>query len=183
MKKWNFILSLILAVTMLLSLGCITVLAATDTPGTIGSMGSASASNSSGLSGPVWNTPTGSSSSGFVPAPNNPGRDDDSDDDEDEVCYTIIATAHKGGSISPKGVVEVWEHSDQEFTMKPKKNYAIEKVLVDGKHKGALDYYEFEDVTRDHTIEVYFITTAEAETGKTETSKTDTEFNPNTGAC
>jgi len=163
---------------MFLSLGCITVLASTSDPpvGTIGSMEPASGSNSSGLSGPLWNTTSGSSSSGFVPAPNNPGRDDDSDDDEDEACY-IITAAHKGGSISPKGVVEVWEHSDQEFTIKPKKNYAIEKVLVDGKDKGTLNFYEFEDVTRDHTIEVYFVTTAESET-----AKTDTEFNPNTGA-
>ena len=158
MKKWKFIIALILATTIFLSVGCISALAVNLDP---------TGSNS-------WQP-----SNGW--APNNPApsnSDQYYDDGEDEVSYTIIATAHKGGSISPKGAVEVWEYDDQSFEITPKSKYEIEKVLVDGKNIGPVNYYEFVDVDRDHTIEVFFRTLA-----TTENTKSDDEFNPNTGAC
>ena len=166
MKKWKTIIALILALTIFLSVGCISVLAATD--GTFNP-----ASNNPAPSNSNFNS--ASSNSNFNSAPSNSNQY--YDDDEDEECYTIYATAHKGGSISPTGAVDVWEGSDQAFEITPKSKYKIEKVLVDGRDKGALEFYEFEDVDCDHTIEVFFISIAEPKT-----EEADTEFNPNTGA-
>lgn len=103
-------------------------------------------------------------------APQNPGR---TDDDDDEVYYIITATAHEGGSISPKGKVKVWEYDDKAFNITPKDGYMIDKVLVDGKDVGSVDFYEFKNVTSDHTIEAFFRSSSQPDPSKS---------NPNTGA-
>ena len=71
--------------------------------------------------------------------------------------YTIKATAGTGGSISPSGNVSVREGRDRTFTITPDKGYAISNVKIDGKSIGAVKSYTFENVRRNHTIEVIFM--------------------------
>ena len=71
--------------------------------------------------------------------------------------YTIKATAGAGGSISPSGNVSVREGRDQTFTITPDKGYAVAKVKIDGKSIGAVKSYTFENVRRNHAIEVIFM--------------------------
>lgn len=70
--------------------------------------------------------------------------------------YTIKATAGTGGSISPSGNVSVREGRDQTFTITPDKGYAVSNVKIDGKSIGAVKSYTFENVRRNHAIEVIF---------------------------
>ena len=71
--------------------------------------------------------------------------------------YTIKATAGAGGSISPSGNVSVREGRDRTFTITPDKGYAISNVKIDGKSIGAVKSYTFENVRRNHAIEVIFM--------------------------
>ena len=71
--------------------------------------------------------------------------------------YTIKATAGVNGSISPTGNVSVREGRDQTFTITPNKGYAVAKVLIDSKNVGAVKSYTFENVKKNHTIEVVFM--------------------------
>ena len=71
--------------------------------------------------------------------------------------YTIKATAGVNGSISPTGNVSVREGWDQTFTITPNKGYAVAKVLIDSKNVGAVKSYTFENVKKNHTIEVVFM--------------------------
>ena len=71
--------------------------------------------------------------------------------------YTIKATAGAGGSISPSGNVSVREGRDQTFTITPDKGYAVSNVKIDGKSIGAVKSYTFENVRRNHAIEVIFM--------------------------
>ena len=71
--------------------------------------------------------------------------------------YTIKATAGVNGSISPTGDVSVREGRDQTFTITPNKGYAVAKVLIDSKNVGAVKSYTFENVKKNHTIEVVFM--------------------------
>ena len=70
--------------------------------------------------------------------------------------YTIKATAGAGGSISPSGNVSVREGRDQTFTITPDKGYAVANVKIDGKSIGSVKSYTFENVRRNHAIEVIF---------------------------
>ena len=69
---------------------------------------------------------------------------------------TITATAGTGGTIAPSGDVLVNYGDDQAFAITPDTGYHIADVLVDGASVGALDSYEFPDVTTNHTIEAVF---------------------------
>ena len=71
--------------------------------------------------------------------------------------YTIKTTAGAGGSISPSGNVSVREGRDRTFTITPDKGYAISNVKIDGKSIGAVKSYTFENVRRNHAIEVIFM--------------------------
>ena len=71
--------------------------------------------------------------------------------------YTIKATAGTGGSISPSGNVSVREGRDRTFTITPDKGYAVANVKIDGKSIGAVKSYTFENVRRNHAIEVIFM--------------------------
>lgn len=71
--------------------------------------------------------------------------------------YTIKATAGAGGSISPSGNVSVREGRAQTFTITPDKGYAVSNVKIDGKNIGAVKSYTFENVRRNHAIEVIFM--------------------------
>lgn len=75
--------------------------------------------------------------------------------------YTIVATAHAGGSISPSGLVGVEHGSDQTFVFTPQAGYHVSSVVVDGDYVTLVPTtftagYLFEYVIQDHTIDVYF---------------------------
>lgn len=70
--------------------------------------------------------------------------------------YNIKASANFGGAISPSGTVRVREDRDEKFTIIANSGYDISDVLVDGKSVGSVAEYEFEDVSKNHTIEVSF---------------------------
>jgi predicted ester cyclase len=70
--------------------------------------------------------------------------------------YTITATAGENGSINPSGAIELDHGSDQSFTITANTGYDIEDVLVDGESVGAVNVYNFENVTANHTIAVSF---------------------------
>lgn len=70
--------------------------------------------------------------------------------------YTITASAGEGGSISPSGTVSVTAGADKTFTFTPDEGNRVADVIVDGESLGALGSYTFEDIVRDHTIQVVF---------------------------
>ena len=72
------------------------------------------------------------------------------------VTHSIIAATTTGGSISPSGSVTVNKGDNQEFTITPNNDYSIGDVMVDGESQGAINSYEFKNVTEDHTISVTF---------------------------
>jgi DNA-binding protein YbaB len=73
-------------------------------------------------------------------------------------CQTITATvgSEGGGVIEPAGEVAVPYGATQAFTMTPEVGYKVTDVLVDGQSVGAVESYEFVNVTADHTIEAFF---------------------------
>ncbi len=70
--------------------------------------------------------------------------------------YTITATAHEHGSISPSGTVTVYGGDSITFTITPDATYRISRVLVDGVDVGAVEEYTFTNVIANHTIEAFF---------------------------
>jgi len=72
--------------------------------------------------------------------------------------FTITATAQTpGGSISPAGAVLVNPGANQSFTITPDLCNDIAEVIVDGVTSlGAVTSYTFENVSANHTIDVYF---------------------------
>lgn len=70
--------------------------------------------------------------------------------------YTILAHAGPNGNISPMGTVNVVSGESVVFTMTPDPGYRVTDVLVDGHSMGAVDLYEFNNVTGDHVIEAHF---------------------------
>ncbi|MCK4466892.1 MAG: hypothetical protein KAU60_00920, partial [Desulfobacterales bacterium] len=70
---------------------------------------------------------------------------------------TITANDGLHGSISPWGEVEVAYGDDQTFIITAYSGY-VSSVWVDGELVGeGLDYYVFENVTENHTIDVTFV--------------------------
>ena len=75
----------------------------------------------------------------------------------DTTSYTIDAYASRGGDISPEGRVFVARGNDRTFRITADEGYVIDDVRVDGESVGAVRTYTFENVRRDHTIEVIFV--------------------------
>lgn len=75
----------------------------------------------------------------------------------EKVEYIIKASCNDGGTLSPKGDVQVEDGKNQIFEITPDQGYKVKDVKVDGESKGAgLSKFVFEAVTADHTIEVEF---------------------------
>ncbi len=77
--------------------------------------------------------------------------------------FTITASALDNGTISPSGEVEVAYGDDQMFKITPDSDNYVPSVLVDDLPATEdltqeLDsyYYKFQDVTKNHTIDVTF---------------------------
>jgi hypothetical protein len=73
------------------------------------------------------------------------------------IMFTITATAHQNGNITPSGNVQVPYGANQIFHMIPDPGYVIGTIYVDGVLVTAVgDVYEFPNVQANHTIVVYF---------------------------
>ncbi|MDR4989299.1 MAG: T9SS type A sorting domain-containing protein [Bacteroidales bacterium] len=70
--------------------------------------------------------------------------------------HVISATAAENGSIDPSGAVIVFTGNSQWFFMTPDEGYYIDDVQVDGLSVGAVDAFEFHNVTQDHSIHAQF---------------------------
>jgi len=84
--------------------------------------------------------------------------------------YTITATAHAGGSISPPGTQTVNYGASQTFTIAPNTGYSVSSVVVDNIPQAVSTNYTFNRVTTNHTISATFASntytiTASAGTG------------------
>ena len=73
-----------------------------------------------------------------------------------EGSFTIVAGVGPNGAIEPSGTVGVKSGATQKFTITPAANYEIADVLVDAQSKGPVPYYEFPNVTGNHSIMAYF---------------------------
>ncbi len=69
---------------------------------------------------------------------------------------TVTAIAGAGGSISPKGPVNVSNGGSQTFAITPAVGSSIKDVKVDGVSLGPVPSYTLSNVTANHTIEAVF---------------------------
>ncbi|MEG1578064.1 MAG: S-layer homology domain-containing protein, partial [Oscillospiraceae bacterium] len=84
------------------------------------------------------------------------GSGDSGDSGDSDNCYIIVAAAGAGGTVSPSGRVPVCEDLDKTFTFTPTKGWVVSDVLVDGVSVGAVPSYTFQNVQKNHTINVVF---------------------------
>ena len=74
----------------------------------------------------------------------------------DDVGYTITASAGTGGTIDPAGVVSVLPGASQSFNIAPNACYHVADVLVDGSSVGAVTTFAFDNIAASHTIDASF---------------------------
>jgi ADP-ribose pyrophosphatase YjhB (NUDIX family) len=70
--------------------------------------------------------------------------------------FTITALSGENGSIIPSGLVAVDSGRSQTFSFNVNDGYHVSKILVDNASQNIADFYTFNNVTRNHTIEVSF---------------------------
>jgi len=71
--------------------------------------------------------------------------------------FTITTNPGSNGSISPAGPVAVSPGANMTFSIIPDAGYRVDEVKVDGKKKGELTSYIFEDVYESHNISATFV--------------------------
>jgi len=69
---------------------------------------------------------------------------------------TITASAGENGTIDPSGTIYVLHGSDASFIITPDEHYHVADVNVDGFGVGAVEVYDFVNVTANHTIHAQF---------------------------
>ncbi|MDR1725196.1 MAG: T9SS type A sorting domain-containing protein [Bacteroidales bacterium] len=77
----------------------------------------------------------------------------------DNTTYTILASADSNGYINPNGSVNVLEGNSQIFNFGANSGYKIKEVFIDDVENGQAkedEYYNFTNVTSNHTIVVTF---------------------------
>ena len=87
--------------------------------------------------------------------------------------FTIIASSDAGGTINPLGTIKVTKGSNQNFIMEPELGYEVDKVFVDDISMGSINSYDFNNVSKNHTIHVTFKRNNIAVTKFNITSSTD----------
>ncbi|XES76060.1 MAG: LamG-like jellyroll fold domain-containing protein [Candidatus Bathyarchaeia archaeon] len=70
--------------------------------------------------------------------------------------FTISASAGGNGSITPSGSVVINSGQFQTFTFTANEGYHVNKMLVDNASQNVTDSYTFNNVTKNHTIDVSF---------------------------
>ena len=70
--------------------------------------------------------------------------------------HTMVASAQRGGSISPSGVTRSSTGSSQTYLITADNGFHVTDVLVDGRSHGPLRQYTFSDVRSAHSISASF---------------------------
>lgn len=70
--------------------------------------------------------------------------------------FSIDASAGIGGTITPAGATSVTGGNNLSYSFSADSGYIVSQVTVDGVQKGALNSYQFVEVSGNHTIEVSF---------------------------
>jgi hypothetical protein len=73
--------------------------------------------------------------------------------------YAITVTQGAHGTISPSGIITVYNGVTLVFTITPDSGYHISDVLVDGASKGAVSSYTFSNIQANHVITATFALT------------------------
>ena len=66
--------------------------------------------------------------------------------------YRILSSATTGGTVSPNGTTTIDSGSNKTYYISAEDGYMISDVSVDGLSLGEIDYYEFQNITANHTI-------------------------------
>lgn len=77
-------------------------------------------------------------------------------DPPEPVTHVVEASATTGGSISPRGSIDVVEGKDARFTFAADEGYRLAKLVIDSEDRPAAASYTFEDVRAAHTIRAVF---------------------------
>jgi hypothetical protein len=72
------------------------------------------------------------------------------------VSHTVTASAGEHGNITPLGEVSIKHGGTKSFNIVTEEDYHTADVLVDGMSVGAVKWYTFENVTKNHTIHATF---------------------------
>ena len=81
--------------------------------------------------------------------------------EDTELTYTVTARAlGESGTVTPYGVTTVQKNGSLVLSFTPDSMSEIEKVVVDGVEIGKCSTYTFENITENHTIDVYFVPTS-----------------------
>ncbi len=94
----------------------------------------------------------------------------------ESALYTITASAGANGSIEPAGQTTVKEGAVQLYSFIPDDGYRVKYILIDGKKKGSVGGYRFEDITADHMIKVVFEEGSADDAGADELDSVDESF-------
>ena len=70
--------------------------------------------------------------------------------------HALIATSNWGGKITPSGMTEVANGTNQTFNITPDTGFQVRDVKVDGVSQGAIGTYTFTNVITNHFISVTF---------------------------
>jgi len=72
--------------------------------------------------------------------------------------YTILSMCNNGGTIEPKGNVEVVQYTNQSFQIIPEPNYYIAELFVNDEHITPVpNNYTFNNVVNNHHIYAFFM--------------------------
>ena len=100
----------------------------------------------------------------------------------DSLQYTITSSAAINGTITPLGVTTVFHGGSQSYVITPDPMYEIDSVFVDNIFVGNVSYYNFANVTANHTIHATFTAgTCPAPTNPYESNITDSSATLNWG--
>jgi len=79
-----------------------------------------------------------------------------------QTVYSVTAAAHgTSGTVSPAGMTQVIEGGSLTIHFYPDAFSKIQKVEVDGSEITLCESYTFENITKNHTVDVYFVPTAQ----------------------
>lgn len=70
--------------------------------------------------------------------------------------FVISAKANANGSISPENSRTVAKGGDLAIAITPDAGYVVDYVIIDGTDRGPIVSIDFSNLSRDHSVEVYF---------------------------
>jgi predicted small secreted protein len=70
--------------------------------------------------------------------------------------HTMVASAQRGGSISPPGITSSSTGSSQTYLITPETGFHVTDVLIDGHSAGPLRQHTFSNVRSNHSIAASF---------------------------